>query len=465
MIDKIWKNADRIAISLVIVMMAMQVSLFKIFAGFIPIFNYAYNTPLLCAIYVVMMAAIYVLVFVPRIMVCNMPLTIDERTTGKLATFLKRVGLTVREVWNEYYYLVLELIILLFAIIITDVVTIVNGQLRITNILTHNLDYFYVFLALPITILVVENKWKFCDFVEAILVLSIASMILRIFVVSYAKNTGIVIDCIALESAFEGWERNGRIRVSPPCFLMLCAPLAMYMLFTTKMFAKKVWYGFVIIMTFIYVYGIWQSRVAIVFVLGGIGTMIMFGATSRIFNIARWSVVAAGCVGFVMVGGLQKIATMFSIDPNVATLSGENRGHYYAYSIFGAHFRQNLLFGAGLTENLTIQNYGEDRYQWLIDAGVLYSLEPMGILMAIFFILMFGRGIYVYLSNRKFSYIAILPLALTAVLLLSEVSMDAFATVRAFAVPFYIVIVEYCARCDEPDCDSVLIDAIKIEEN
>lgn len=462
-----WKKADRIAIVLIIVMMAMQLSLFKIFAKIIPIFDYSYNTPLLSIIYVLMEVAIYCFVLIPRV-------------NGK-----KSLLEGIKSIWDEYYFIILELSILLFAIIITDVVTLVNGRLRITNILTHNLDYLYAFLALPITILLIERKWKWEDFVDAILYLTALSMVFRIFVMIYFGQTGVEFECITRESTFEGWTRDGRIRIMPPCFIMLIEPLAIYSFVKNKKIIKKIVYAFIAFLALFYAFYVWQSRMSVIFMAVGIGVMMMLCITSRKLNIARWSLAGLGTIGILFAGGAKKIVELFSMNTETSNFAVENRGHYYAYDIFWGHFRQNFLYGMGMNEGMNLRNsilaklqrFSEldfivlnadgsyypvapdedgwiadklqDRYQWLCDAGILYSLEPMGILIGIFFLIMFARGIYIYLKDGRVKYMAILPLALTATIMVCEISIDCFFTPIAFAVPFFLSIVEYVGNAKE----------------
>ena len=448
------KKADRIAICIITVMMAMQLSLFKIFAKFIPIFNYSYNTPLLCALYVLMIGAVYVLVIGGR---CRKRADTedeneavseaDEGSGNGSRLQMAAIVNTCRDIMKDNSCLSFELLTIILAIALTDAVTIINGQLRFTNILTHNLDYFYVFLALPIAILLKEEKWKFKDFADTLLLLTALSMVLRIFVMAYYGATGIEIECISRESSMEGWVRDGRIRVIPPCFIFISLPIAAYMCATVKGFLQKGLYALYGLLALFYVYFVWQSRMGLVYMAFGIGIMVMFGATSKKLNAARW--IAAVLAGFaaLLLGAGKLFMRLFSIDPSTAAYFGENRGHYYAYDIFWGHFRQNFLTGCGLNETLSLGVYTEvdTKRIWLTDAGILYSLEPMGILIGIFFLLIFARGIYVYLTGRKSDYMAILPLALTATVLVCEISIDCFFTPLAFSVPFYIAVVEYVA--------------------
>ena len=111
-------KTDRIAIGLFAVLLAMQLSMYKMLYKLVPMFSYEYNTAAICVIYTMLVGVIFALVVFPR----------------------AKSGLV-----GKYKNLVVELVILLLAIILTDVVTMVKGQLRITNILTHNIDIFMLF--------------------------------------------------------------------------------------------------------------------------------------------------------------------------------------------------------------------------------------------------------------------------------------------------------------------------------
>ena len=416
------KNFDRIAIGIIIAMMVMKTSLTKIFAKFIPIFNLSYDPPILSILYVLMIMAAILLVCVPRMI------------TGKR-------DVSLRSLWDGYSFLIAELVILAHAIIMTDIVTIANGQLRISNVLTHNLDYMYAFLALPITILLVEKKWKFEDFADVLLAISFASMLLRLFVVIINGATGIEIECISRESTFEGWIRNGRIRIVPPCFIMLCEPVCIYMFNQVKEVGKKLWYLLVLGMTIFYAYFVWQSRMAILFIMGGIVVMLLFKQMSKKSAYIRWGIVGAGAVLLIIAGGAIKLISMFSTNEN-AKYIGENRGHYYAYDVFWGQIKMSPIFGTGLTEQMAMKsNY--IGMQWLCDAGIMYSIVPMGIMIVLFFFLMFSRGIYVYIKGYSSSKLAVVALALATVFMGFELSADCFFTPLAFVVPFYLAIVEY----------------------
>lgn len=421
-------TCDRLAVWIIVVMMFMALSLTKIFAGFIPIFNYSYNPPALCGLYVVMIVAVYALVFVPR--VCT--------NDGGLKAYL-----------SKYRVLVCILAVLLLAIITTDIITLAKGQLRITNILTHNLDYLYAFLALPITVLLVEEKWRWDDFANAILTLSVASMVLRSFVSIYFGLTGIEITAISKESAIESWFREDRLRVTAPCFVLQIVPIAMYMFMVTKNYIKKIMYVAVIVITLVFSYYTWQSRLGILIILGGAFAMIMFWNTSKKITYIKWGLVAAAIIVFIAAGGIGILTRLLSPTDGVTAYSAENRGHYMAYSLFIGMFLKEP-FGSGLTEDLAVW-YPNGRALWMCDAGIMYSLVPMGVLILVFFLIIFARGIYVYIKKRKVSDIATLALSLTLILVAMECSMDCFFTPIAFMVGFMLAIIEYAAlRNDEP---------------
>lgn len=419
--QKIWNNSDRLAIVILIVMMAMKVSLSKLLAGVIPAFNLPYDPPVICAVYVAMIAVVYILVLMPRI---------------------SRRG--IKGIITEYKYIVIMMMVLMCSIVLTDVVTIAKNQLRITNILTHNLDYMYTFLALPLGILLIEKRWRWESFVDTILGLSLASMVMRYAVSVYFGRTLIEIECIAMESAWKYWIRNERLRVVPPCFIMLIVPISLYMFIYTKGWIRRCWYFVNLIFASFYIYYVWQSRAGLICIFVSIAVICLFMIASKKQIYIKWGIAATGAAVFVLLGGVNRLIMEFSRD-DTAQYVGENRGHFNAYNLFWPRFLKTPLLGEGLTETLA-EWYPNGRALWLCDAGIMYSLLPMGVLILVVYFLMFGRGIYTYVKGYKSNVMAVLALSVTLALIGCEVSMDCFFTPTAYAVPFYIVIVEYIHR-------------------
>lgn len=427
-------KTDTIAICLIVAMMVMQLSLTKIFARIIPVFNYPYNPPVLCVVYVLIMLCVYALVFVPRV-------TDVTSESGS-----NRIGKKIVSIVTDYKELAIILGVLLVSIALTDVITIVRGQLRITNILTHNLDYLYAFLALPISVLLTDGKWKWTQLADTMLALSALSAALRTFVSVYYTLTGIEITIISKESAGPYWFRNNRLRVTAPCFICLCIALAVYMFMYSKSVIKKIIYVVEVAIILGYGYFIWQARAGLVTIVAGAAIVVLFGTMTKKQFYIRWGCVGLAAIAFIACGGIQKLVKAFSMAEDAQYVM-ENRGHYYAYELFFGVFKDNIL-GNGLTEDLAIW-FPNGRAMWMCDAGFMYSLVPMGITILIFYILMFARGLQVYLKYRKKTVLAVLALAFTATICVGELSMDCFFTPLAFEVPFYLGIVEYIAHKKE----------------
>lgn len=422
---------DNLAIGIIITMMVFQNSLHKLLAGIIPAFDVSYNPPWLCILYVLLMGVVFVLVIVPR--------TVGRKKESETVNSYDLKGYT-----SEHKFLLTELAILLLAIISVDIVTLVRGQLRISNIITHNLDYFYAFLAIPILILLEEKKWLLKQMTDVMMLLTAVSGIFRVVVSFYWNRTGIEIMCISRESAMEGWIRNDRLRVTAPCFLMLCIPMAAFWFFKTKSLAYKIFYGLVEAFALFYCYYIWQSRAAVMYGLVCLVAMILFipSEAKKMRLRIELSFLAAEIV--LMFGGLKIIMEQFSADESSKYFM-ENKGHFNVYSCFIEKYFQSPIFGDGLTETLA-EWFPNGRALWLCDGGLLYSIVPMGILMVIFFVIMFGRGIYVYFKYLRISETALLAFACTVLILVTGISMDCFFTPTAFTMPFYLALVEYTAK-------------------
>lgn len=406
---------DKMAVVIIIVMMVFQTSLHKLLAGIIPAFNLSYNPPWLCIMYVMAMGAVFVLVLFPR-----------RANTVK---------------WlSEHKYLVAELAVLLLAIISVDIVTLVRGQLRLSNIITHNLDYFYAFLVIPVLILIEEKRWLFKQMLDTMMAITLASGIMRMLASLYWNKTGIEILCITRESAFEGWIRNDRLRVTAPCFLMLCIPIAAFFFFKTKSLAYKIFYAIVEVFALFYCFYIWQSRAAVLYGAVCIASMILFiPADAKKMRLRiELCILAAELV--LALGGLKIVMGMFSAEESSKYFM-ENKGHFNVYECFLGKYLEHPILGDGLTETLA-EWFPNGRALWLCDGGLLYSIVPMGILMIVFFIMMFSRGIFVYFKYLRVSEYALLALACTVMVLVSGISLDIFFTPTAFSAPFYLAIVE-----------------------
>ena len=427
---------DNLAIGIIILMMVLETSLHKLLAGIIPAFNVSYNPPWLCVLYVLLMGVVFALVIVPRLCAASSE---DASKSDK------SVKENVCKRWFvEHKYLLIELGVLLLAIISVDVVTLARGQLRISNIITHNLDYFYAFLVIPILILLEEKKWLLKKMADIMMLMTLVSGIMRTIVSFYWNKTGIEIMCISRESAMEGWIRNDRLRVTAPCFLMLCIPIALFFFFKTKSLAYKVFYGVVEAFCLFYCYYIWQSRAAVLYGLVCIAVMILFIPSTGKRMRLRIEISALAAELILAFGGLRIVMQQFSAEESSKYFM-ENKGHFNVYSCFIEKYLKSPIFGDGLTETLA-EWFPNGRALWLCDGGLLYSIVPMGILMVVFFILMFGRGIYVYFKTLRTSETALLSLGCTALLLVMGISMDCFFTPTAFTMPFYLAIVEYTAK-------------------
>lgn len=412
------RDTDKVAFAILIIMTIMELSITKLLAGIIPVFNLPYNHPAICVLYVLMIAAIFVLVVGPRLIGKN----------GINWDFVK-----------EYKVLIMMLGLLLVSILLTDVVTIVKGQLRIANIFIHNLDYLYAFLALPITILLNEKKVSFTRLADTVIGLTVVSMTMRLFAVIYYAITEVEILCLTRESALEQWVRNGRIRVMAPCLLIMCVLLACYSFFTTKTLWKKVMYAAATLYCFFFAFYVWQSRAGLMVMAGGVAVIVLFRPMTKKLRYILWGGCAVAVIAFMALGGLNKIMASFSIDDN-AIYGGENRGHLYAYQLFGGRFLKSFVLGEGLTETLA-EWFPNGRAMWMCDAGPFYSLVPMGMLIGIFLIAMLVRGLYLFIKNRN-NVAGCLILSITLTFLVNDFVADFFFTPLAFIVPFFWGIAE-----------------------
>lgn len=467
------KNRDKEAVWLIIIMMVFQVSLHKVLAGIIPAFNVSYNPPWLCALYMLIMVAVYVLVLTPRIWnytkskgEWSADSKSEARAEGKnkwcaggkdecsadgngamedSACF----GLpeAIRRIIVKYKYLCIALAILLLAIISVDIVTIVRGQLRISNILTHNLDYFYAFLALPLAILLVDGSWKIESMVKIMIILTVLSGLMRFGVSLYYGFSGNEILCISRESSIEGWIRNDRLRMVAPCFTVLLMPICVYFAVKSKSLTDRLIYGVGFLFNLFYIYYVWQSRACLIYTIFAVGVIVMFWPASRKITRIKWCAALGAVILFLICGGMRIILDQFSTS-ETSKYFMENKGHYNVYKCFWAKYAASPIFGDGLTETLA-EWFPNGRALWLSDGGFLYSIVPMGCLMIVFFVFVLVRAVLIYVKNVRISDKAVLAFGMTAMVYACGVSIDCFMTGIAFSVPFYLAIVEYVAKSED----------------
>ena len=114
---------------------------------------------------------------------------------------------------------------------------------------------------------------------------------------------------------------------------------------------------------------------------------------------------------------------------------------FNAISYFGMQFLQKPLSGIGLLLGRDTRTpIGGD----ISDIGLLRSVYMLGVGMALLYLVIFIRGVYVAYKARKVdSNISLLVLGMTLLIILTNINIDSFWDIFAFAMPFYISIVEY----------------------
>ena len=124
-----------------------------------------------------------------------------------------------------------------------------------------------------------------------------------------------------------------------------------------------------------------------------------------------------------------------------AETGGSTTARFYAIAYFGNMFLKSPLSGIGIRldkvpKALPVGDISE--------FGLLWCVYMVGCGMIVIFLVFFFRGFYVAWKVRKMDRDdCLLVLGMTLLFVLTDINIDCFWDVFAFAVPFYIATVEY----------------------
>lgn len=301
------------------------------------------------------------------------------------------------------------------------------------------LPYLYILLAIPLYTLLQRRLWDFRRLIRLILILTLGSYGIRAYIaIMYALTGSTVLPNIALESAMVNWIRNDMLRVNPPCFSLLFAPFAFYYYITSNKFRDKVLgMGCMAVAVLYHVY-VSQARSVLIYNVLILAMMFLFQKKTDKKKFIRILLLMVAVCILVNTSYFNDLINSFSVsnsDTGESTLARFNAIYY-----FGSKYMGNVLTGIGFTYEST--PIGGN----ISDIGFLYSIFRLGIPLIIFYLIVFIRGITVYCRARLVDADkAILVFGMTVLIMMTGINIDCFFNIFAFAVPFYIAIVEYVA--------------------
>lgn len=314
--------------------------------------------------------------------------------------------------------------------------------------LNSHCPYMYIALSIIVYDLLKENEITLDGLVDKLILLTMMSYALRIFIAAAYDIKGIrILNSIATEGARVDYYRNGNLRVNAPCFSSMMIPLCYYQLVKSRSTKKKMWS--VLCMAFVVIYNIYvsMSRAAVIFSVLEIIFCLFCSKKSAYKGLLLGIVGLVGVALLLSSGIVDYILDMFSITN--ATYGVSNNIRFLEYPYFWKMYTDHFWIGNGMFKD------GDSRLYYnmngiltggLSDCGFLRSLVFMGFPMLIFYVvwllggLMKGLGTF---KRKMDSSIRILVLGILVSSLLSALLVDSFFAPIAYAVPYALAIPEF----------------------
>lgn len=308
-------------------------------------------------------------------------------------------------------------------------------------VIAFGLNYMYIFLAIPIYRMLRNDDTYFEKLLKTMAILCAGSFIIRAVISLIYVYTGTdILPAIALEGASIGWIRNGILRINPPCLGIIYLPIVFYLYIEAKKIRQRILYIGMMVLGIWYMTYITQARSMMIYQICTLIFLLMLkNKPNSKKGIVATIVIICCCVALINLPAAEKLFESFS-EKNAA-MGGSTTARFNAIAYFGMKFLKNPFTGIGfLLGTDTRVPIGGD----ISDIGLLRSIYMLGLGMAVLYIVLFCRGIYVSYKIRKYdSNLSILVVGMTFLIILTDINIDCFWDIFAFAMPFYVAIVEY----------------------
>ena len=240
--------------------------------------------------------------------------------------------------------------------------------------------------------------------------------------------------------------RNGIYRINPAGLDILVIPMAFYLLFFAIKRREKIKWWMCIAINVAYAYIIWQARSAIIYKTALVVICIL---VSRKIDKKKLIMIVIGiCVAVVFLSSPVADALFDSFAITNTETGGSTFYRLNAISYFTQLYKQSRFWGIGL---LNVTEGMAEGGGVLADVGLLYSVIQLGVLMAVFYIVMFSRGFFIAKKIRwSAPENAMLTLSMTVSYILFNFNIDTFYLFN-ISVPFYLAIIELFAYEHQSD--------------
>lgn len=149
---------------------------------------------------------------------------------------------------------------------------------------------------------------------------------------------------------------------------------------------------------------------------------------------------------FFGLGLHHEIINSFSIDPNINDAANSSIARVNAIAYFTGYFLDHPLFGMGwvrpVGDYLVSIAYGPTRTAFLDDLGFLGQVFRLGILGAMFYVILIIRLAYIHFKLPKTSKYKTMILGILVFIIISASTLNCFDGQRILGTAFFIAIVE-----------------------
>lgn len=345
----------------------------------------------------------------------------------------------IRKISKVCYF---EIALIFFTVLVGFYRGLNNNGLNFSEGARVSLQYYQIFLAIPITSLLLSDKWNLKKMLWLMCILTWISYVFRVIIsVVYSISGDVIFPSIALESAASNWIRNGILRINPPCYSIIYLPALYYLLGKEKNVRKKyIIYIFAATDIFFEVF-IHQARSVLLYHVMTLAIMWVFRNTSQKRALVRRCV--AVLFSFVIYNTpiIQNLILSFSPGSKYGDTL---QSRLLSYSYWFERFIQNPILGTGIISS-------EKQYFSIIagqghlaDIGIVGSIFMFGIFMVVFYAIFFANSLKVTYNAKKNNIEEyILVLGITVGTLGVCINIDLFSDINAASVPFIIAIFEY----------------------
>lgn len=338
-------------------------------------------------------------------------------------------------------YFNFELLIVLFVAFGGIINALKWNNLELITATSNAMLYFYLLLAYPVYVLLKRRLWKFDELLDFILFWGTIANVLKMVNCAAWFFTGKVIWTNLISNA--NWILNDSIRINPPFANLLIIPFSYYKMSAERNNKKRIKYLIPIIVSILYSALVHQARSVLLYQIIVLLVMFTIEHVNSRKKIIRYYVLLAVSVIVINTPSFENFVNSFSPDNTVS--GGSTIARFSAIIKFAAMYEKHPFWGMGFLEEAK-KNVGGigAGLGHLDDIGILGTFFSLGIPFLLLAILLLGRNFYLVHKIKKYNQgYALLLTGMAVILITTGINISWFNEIYAFAMPFYLGIVEY----------------------